>query len=263
MKSLISTLLLGCSIAIVSCQKEDQSNLQEIQSKKAAVNATINNATVGDDVVTTSGHQLELSLQQENDGGDWDYINPINLSDNSLVTYYLGKFEAQASYHIRNLKIMVIIPYQYDFSSVKGIVYKISAPRPGVADPRVSFIGKQGEIVNAYAAGGMTPGIAATMSDRMTAQGNAIFYADERRTITTTNLGNVKITAGFNTGPAAIGTEIDNGQTVTQVENENGVHTGEVYFTIACNASGWTNTYKPIFTYDWNLNAAFHGTLQD
>lgn len=263
MKSLISTLLLGCSIGILSCQKEDQSGLQEIQSRKANVNGTANIAGVGNDVGTGSGHDMELSLQQESDGGDWDYINPINLSDNSLVTYYLGKLEAKGSYQIRNLKIMVIIPYQYDFSNVKGIVYKISSPRPGVADPRVSFIGKQGEIANAYAAGSINPGIASSMSDRMTANGNAIFYADERRTITTTNLGNVKITAGFNSGVAAVGTEIDDGQTVTQVENENGVHTGEVYFSIACNASGWTNTFKPIFTYDWNINAAFHGTLQD
>lgn len=263
MKSLISTLLIGCSIGILSCQKEDPSSLQEIQSKKANVNATANILAQGDDVVTASGHNLELSLQQESDGGDWDYINPINLSDHSLVTYYLGKLEARASYHIRNLQIMVIIPYQYDFSTVKGIVYKVSAPRPGVADPKLSFIGKRGEIANAYAAGGITPGVATSTSDRMTAQGNAIFYADERRTITTTNLGNVKITAGFNSGPVAVGGEIENGQTVTQVENENGVHSGEVYFTIACNASGWTGTYKSIFTYDWNLNAAFHGTLQD
>lgn len=241
MKTLVSALLFGCSISMISCQKDDQLELQQINSRASAVNAGVNSiAAVGDDVISVPRHELALDYWQLDGGGDSFYQNNYYGTPPGLTNYYLGKIEAKASYHIRNLQVMVTVPYQYDWNKNTGIIYKIGSPEIGGMEPWVSFIGKQGDIVNAYTNGHINPTTVTSANQRLSADGNAIFSANEKRTVTTTNAGTITVSAGFDSGVVAVGAQNEQGETVTHVDNENGVHSGELSFSIAVNSTGWT-----------------------
>lgn len=130
-------------------------------------------------------------------------------------------------------------------------------------DPLVSFIGTRGDIEGAYAYGGMTPVVSSSPFGKLSTSGNIIYSANEKRTIVTSSTGNVKIIAGFQSGVIQVGTELEQGFIVQSTDNEAGVHSGEVAYTLEVNASGWINSFYPVFTRTATINGAFYGVGRD
>ncbi|MEI3802437.1 MULTISPECIES: hypothetical protein [unclassified Chitinophaga] len=259
MKQPIATWLIGFTILMSGCRKDDPATLQKLTSNALAnVNA---NTTTDSDEVTGSKNDVVVGNHDYNWGGPGIY-NSIVDGQVHQVDYYYGKLEIIGRYRTRNLQVMVTIPYQYDYSRSNGRIYKIGPAEQGDGNPVVSFIGTPGDIVDTYSYGSV--GVVQATSHLQTLQtnGNAIYGASEKRTIVTSVNGGMKVIAGFNAEVIEIGSEIEAGFTVQSAKNETGVHSGEVSYTLKVAVSGWTSQY-PNFQRTASLNGAFYGTVKD
>lgn len=263
MKKSITVWLLGTTILIAGCQK-NENILQPINtSSLASINATSALAGEGTDVVTGYFSGAFLADQDIDQGGPGLYYSPMEPDYVHQVNYYYGKIEISAPYRTRNVQPMVTIFYQYDYSRIKGRIYKIHSPDQGGGEGKLSFIGTPGDISEEYVNGGMNSVTATSPYQTLIADGNAVYGAKEKRTIVRSYSGEIKVELGWKAGNYEVGGNLGGGFIVQSATNETGVHSGEVTYSLKVAAGGWGQGQWPVFQRTTTINGAFYGTLKN
>ncbi|SFM89137.1 hypothetical protein SAMN05428949_1194 [Chitinophaga sp. YR627] len=262
MKQSITGCLLATCIIMAGCRK-DENPTQSLNPNSLASAGTAA-GTLAEGVDEASGFMADSYLANNDldHGGPGQYWSPMEPLPVGHVNYYYGKIEITAKYRTRNLRPMVTIFYQYDYDRLKGRIYKIGAPEQGEGEGQLSFIGTSGEIDGDYVNGGINAVTARNPNETLIADGNAVYGANEKRTIVVSVNGGIKVLFGFKAAELEIGSELEQGFTIQRATNETGFHSGDVAYTIKVPVSGWTQLY-PVFQRSVTIKGAFYGTIRD
>ncbi|ATL47390.1 hypothetical protein COR50_09530 [Chitinophaga caeni] len=214
---------------------------------------------VGTDEFTNYYSQIVLGNRDIEMGGDANYYTPLSHTGSLYAGFYYGKVEIRAPYTKRGLTIMATVIFKYDYNRQKGIIYKIDNVSSGEGY-LLNFIGTQGDIVDINIMGYLQPVTTTSENQDLITGGNAVYNANERRTIIRSINGKVKITAGLNAEVFQVGEELEAGFVVQSAQNEVGVHSGYITFEIKVAASGW-NIHYPNFYHTGTIHGSFYGTL--
>ncbi|ACU60038.1 hypothetical protein [Chitinophaga pinensis] len=262
MKQSFMVGLFSAIIIMTACQKDEK--IPQPLNSNSLASTSISAGTLAEGVDEASGFMSDSYLANNDldHGGPGLYWSPMEPLPVGHVNYYYGKIEITAKYRTRNLRPIVTIFYQYDYDRTKGRIYKIGAPEQGEGEGQLSFIGTSGEIDGAYVNGGINAVTARNPSETLIADGNAVYGANEKRTIVVSVNGGIKVLFGFKAAELEIGSELEQGFTIQRATNETGFHSGDVAYTIKVPVSGWTQFY-PVFQRSVNIKGAFYGTIRD